>query len=70
MKKFGENDIFYFDRDSNHYWIIKEVNISKIDVITLEYNPNFRATKRVIMPRGDEFDRYRITWMACTMKQV
>jgi hypothetical protein len=58
-EKFGKIDIFSIDLDGNDYWIIKEANLTKIDVIVLEYNPIFGAIKEVSVPRDDEFDRYR-----------
>ncbi len=58
-EKFGKIDIFSFDLDGNDYWIIKEANLNKIDVVVLEYNPIFGAIKEVTVPRDDEFDRYK-----------
>jgi len=58
-EKFGKIDIFSIDLDGNDYWIIKEANLTKIDVVVLEYNPIFGAIKEVSVPRDDEFDRYK-----------
>lgn len=45
--------------DGNDYWILKEANLTQIDIVVLEYNPIFGAIKEVTVPRDDEFDRHK-----------
>jgi len=58
-EKFGKIDIFSIDLDGNDYWILKEANLTQIDIVVLEYNPIFGAIKEVTVPRDDEFDRHK-----------
>lgn len=48
-------DFFSLDIDSNDYWILKEMNLSKINVLCCEYNHWLGKEKKLTVPHDKEF---------------
>lgn len=53
----GRIDCLSLDIDGNDYWVLKNLDLSRIKVVVVEYNPIFGATDSVTVPRDDQFDR-------------
>lgn len=53
----GELDIISLDIDGNDYWVATNLNLQRIKVIIVEYNPLFGSKEAVTIPRKDDFDR-------------
>lgn len=53
----GGVDLISLDIDGNDYWVARELDLSSVSIIVVEYNPLFGATSSVSVPRNDKFDR-------------
>lgn len=50
-------EIISLDIDGNDYWVAKNLDLSDVKIIVVEYNPLFGSEKAVSIPRKDDFDR-------------
>jgi hypothetical protein len=58
-KALGRIDCVSLDIDGNDYWVLKDLDLSQVSIIVVEYNPVFGSDLAVTVPRDDEFDRTR-----------
>lgn len=49
-----EIDFFSLDIDGNDYWVLKNLNLDKINVICVEYNHWFGAEKKITMKYNED----------------
>ncbi len=52
-------DMFSLDLDGNDYWIMKEADLTDIQVVVLEYNSIFGSEKALTIPLDQYFDRQK-----------
>jgi hypothetical protein len=53
----GGVDVISLDIDGNDYWICKDLELSNISILVVEYNPLFGSLNRITVPRKDNFNR-------------
>jgi hypothetical protein len=53
----GGVDLISLDIDGNDYWVARELDLSSVSIIVVEYNPLFGANLSVSVPRNDKFNR-------------
>jgi hypothetical protein len=60
IKNYGfENNcnLLSIDIDGNDFWVLKNINLNKIDIVVAEYNPIFGPNLSLTVPQNDNFDR-------------
>ena len=54
-----ENDcnLLSIDIDGNDYWVLKNIELSHVDIVVAEYNPLFGSNLSLTVPQNENFDR-------------
>lgn len=59
--KLGRIDILSIDLDGQDYWVLKEIELSKIQIVICEFNPIFGNKIKVSVPENHSFVRSKNT---------
>jgi hypothetical protein len=52
-------NLLSIDIDGNDYWVLKNIELSHVDIVVAEYNPLFGSNLSLTVPQDDNFDRNR-----------
>jgi len=52
-------NLLSIDIDGNDYWVLKNIELSHVDIVVAEYNPLFGSDLSLTVPQDDNFDRNR-----------
>ena len=61
QEKLGRIDILSIDLDGQDYWVLKEIDLSKIQIVICEFNPIFGNKIKVSVPENSSFVRSKST---------
>ena len=63
IKSYGfhkDCNLLSIDIDGNDYWVLKNIDVSSIDIVVAEYNPIFGSNLSLTVPQDDYFDRHKL----------
>ena len=52
-------NLLSIDIDGNDFWVLKNIELSHVDIVVAEYNPLFGSNLSLTVPQDDNFDRNR-----------
>lgn len=52
-------NLLSIDIDGNDFWVLKNIELSHVDIVIAEYNPLFGSNLSLTVPQDDNFDRNR-----------
>jgi len=50
-------NLLSIDIDGNDFWVLKNIELSHVDIVVAEYNPLFGSNLSLTVPQNDNFDR-------------
>ena len=50
-------NLLSIDIDGNDYWVLKNIELSHVDIVVAEYNPLFGSNLSLTVPQNENFDR-------------